>query len=211
MATVSLQVQTSQSSFMSLPPVLGGKKQREINFSSAAWVHLCSQRKCKHTYEMAALFASVCSNIIHRNKRPVECVPLSLLRSGAAGHARASAMLLWWMGAGTDWELFYIISWLCKVLIRHEWGKDVMIYAAAELLAECRFWAAEARRSRTVCERWWKIDGMRPSVTSNLTEHLRRDLKMHLRWEKALCQGHNPADGKLLERSPWVHLLKSAR
>lgn len=152
MATASLQVQTSQSSFMSLPPVLGGKTQREINFSTAAWLRLCSQRQCTHTYigplrecraEMATLFASVCSKIIHRQQTR-DCVSLSFPRNGAAGHARASAMLSWWMEAATDWELFYIISWLCKVLIRHWWGK-VVIHAAAELRA------AEARRSRTLC------------------------------------------------------------
>lgn len=80
----------------------------------------------------------------------VDCVSLSFPRNGAAGHARASAMLSWWMEAATDWELFYIISWLCKVLIRH-WRGKVVIHAAAELRAERELRAAEARRSRTLC------------------------------------------------------------
>lgn len=98
MATASLQVQTSQSSFMSLPPVLGGKTQREINFRTAAWLRLCSQRQCTHTYtgplrecraEMATLFASVCSKIIHRKQtRESRRLCFSLISQKRCGGSR---------------------------------------------------------------------------------------------------------------------------
>lgn len=78
-------------------------------------------------------------------------------------------------------------------------GGKVVIHAAAGLRAELgRLLNADG-----------KIDGMRPSVTSALTERPPRDLKMHLGWERARCRLQDRADEKLRERSSRVHLLKS--
>lgn len=90
MATVSLQVQTSQSSFMSLPPVLGGKKkQREIKLQNRSVTPpLFSTPVHVHRERRAEMGDPVCLRLF-----TVECVSLSFSqRRCSAGHARASAI-----------------------------------------------------------------------------------------------------------------------